>query len=451
VKAQMWCRAIVRIFFWVAICACPISLARERDPLRAVARDKITGVSMGSHQHPPYDYRPFEEFILGKGETTLNSSDVAVAVAGHDGMVAPQNASGSFELKDSRLEARFFSHFDTVLYTDSVTTELIVPNRRQGKLPTRLCCGEANKSLGSSIIGAQYKREHVLDQFLNHFPGRKWYVLTEEDVWWSGRRLLSLLSAVDRAVAKEAIKRGVGIDEVPTFVAGGPDGSVDGPFFIFNRALLAQLAGAEGSSKAKGLGPCRHALVQCKKNPQFREENKKMCRLTERDAKFIKKGKDDAMYNWGHLISFCTHYFRKHQEDMANDVILKFWSIDYIQRQWDALPNFMQNGNTWGDSETLSDGFLAHISDIYKCCGKCKKIQITTEEQAKYVLQQSLRALVCWHHATPSDVKFLDDLARRDDDATNRAISTMLKWSLENHGCNWRGLKNSQHRQRNRQ
>ena len=51
----------------------------------------------------------------------------------------------------------------------------------------------------------------------------------------------SLYSTV-RDELKEAHKRGGGQDEVPTFVSGGPDGSVDGPFFIFNRALLAQLA-----------------------------------------------------------------------------------------------------------------------------------------------------------------------------------------------------------------
>ena len=93
-------------------------------------KDKISGVSMGSHQHPPYDYRPFEEFILGVGETTLNHSDVAVAVAGHDKMLEGQG-DGTYTLKDSRLESRFFSHFDTVLYTDSVATELRVPKRRQ--------------------------------------------------------------------------------------------------------------------------------------------------------------------------------------------------------------------------------------------------------------------------------------------------------------------------------
>lgn len=413
-------------------------------------RDKITGSTMGSHQHPPYDYRPFEEFILGLGNTTVQHSEVAVAVAGHDGMIEWQAGTGQYILKDRRLEARFFSHFDTVLFTDSLEADIEMPRRRQGPLFARLCCGKANTTLGRSIISAQYKREHILRKFLDFFPDRKWYVLTEEDVWWSGQRLLALLSSVERAVLKESRKKGVGEDTIPTFISGGPDGSVDGPFFIFNRALLRQLAGVEGTNKTKGLGPCRHALVQCINSPRFREANRKMCRLVERDHKFIKaangKSQEQAMYNWGHLISFCTTYYRRHQEDMVNDVILKFWSIDYIQRTWDALPNFMQNGNSWKDAEAVEDGFFGNVGDIYRCCGRCTRRKITTEKEAQYVLQQALRALVCWHHATQQDVDFLEALSRKEDDALAKARDLILRSATHDHGCSWRGLKNSQHR-----
>ena len=153
-------------------------------------------------------------------------------------------------------------------------------HRTNGPMRARMCCGEANKTLGRTISGAQYKREHVLPRFLAQFPARKWYVITEEDVWWSGPRLLALLSAADRAVAKEAAKRGVEPSQVPALVSGGPDGSIDGPFLIVNRLLLAQLAGAEpgasSSPRTRGLSHCRHALLRCITSRSFRKKNQRM-------------------------------------------------------------------------------------------------------------------------------------------------------------------------------
>ena len=99
---------------------------------------------------------------------------------------------------------------------------------------------------------------------------RKWFVLTEEDSWWSGSRLLALLSNVERAVKKESRVRNMRDDELPSFVSGGPAGSIDGPFVIMNRALIRQLAGIDGvEGRTKGLGPCRHALIKCNTDPSF--------------------------------------------------------------------------------------------------------------------------------------------------------------------------------------
>jgi hypothetical protein len=382
--------------------------------------DKLTGSTMASHQQPPFNYRPFEDLMWrsSRNYTTVRSSDVAVAVSGHDGMLEWRQDSSTWVLSDERLSQRFFSRFDTILYTDSIDAELTVQGRHKGPIPARMCCGEANRTLGRSIVLAQYKREHVLGRFFAQFPHRRWYIVTEEDVWWSGNRLLALLSSVDRALSKEAARRGVAVDAVPALVGGGPDGGIDGPFLVLNRVLLAQLAGAEqgASSKTRGLSPCRDALLQCIASYNFQRKHVEMCRFVKRDHKFAKgatatataAAARGATYNWGHIIAFCTTHFRNHLPEEKDNRVLKFVSMDFLEPTW-GLPNFVQNGNSWSSARSLKEGYLTQIHEIYRCCLRCeRRVVIAAEDEARYALTQALRALVSWHHATSDDVSFLD-------------------------------------------
>ena len=102
--------------------------------------DKLTGSTMASHQQPPFNYRPFEDLMWrsSRNYTTVRSSDVAVAVSGHDGMLEWRQDSSTWVLSDERLSQRFFSRFDTILYTDSIDAELTVQGRHKGPIPARL-------------------------------------------------------------------------------------------------------------------------------------------------------------------------------------------------------------------------------------------------------------------------------------------------------------------------
>lgn len=421
-------------------------------------RDKISGVSMGPHQHPPYNYRPFEELSLGIGEVILNRTDVAVAVAGHDGMVTLDTADegSKYILKDNRLTSRFFKRFDTIIYTDSIETNVQVEGRHN-PMQVRMCCGIANKTLGKTIVGAQYKREHILRDFYLQFPMRKWFVLTEEDSWWSGSRLLALLSNVERAVKKESRVRNMRDDELPSFVSGGPAGSIDGPFVIMNRALIRQLAGIDGvEGRTKGLGPCRHALIKCNTDPSFAKTNHN-CYWAARDHKFAKGSKDDggkdgnAMYNWGHLISFCIVHHRKTfnrqigrdgkpgryilADDIANERVLFFIADDRMWNAHDSLPSFVQNGNRWRDAKSLAESYFAEINEIYKCCIHCKQTELDTDEKAEYALKHAMRNLVSWHHAKMSDIEWLDELAVGEERAIQRAVEVIRNRVQRKHSC----------------
>ena len=426
-------------------------------------RDKITGCSMGPHQHPPYNHRPFEELSLGLGDVVLNRTDIAVAVAGHDGMVAPEtshNSSYQYRLNDDRLTARFFRRYDTIVYTDSIQTMVHPPNRHH-PMAVRLCCGEANKTLGKTIVGAQYKREHILRDFYSQFPDRKWFILTEEDGWWSGPQLLALLSNVDRAVVKESHVRGLDPEELPAFISGGPPGSIDGPFVIMNRALIMQLAGAAGvEGRTKGLGPCRHALIKCNTDPEFAKNNH-ICYWAARDHKFAKGSKDDggkdgnAMYNWGHLMSFCIVHFRKTfyrgapgkdgkpgryilDDDKANERVLAFIADDRMWNAHDSLPSFVQNGNRWVDAKPLAWSYFSEINEIYKCCIHCRKTELHDYDKAEYALKRALRNLVSWHHAKMPDIEWLDAIAAGDGMAIERAVHAIQAGAKRGYSCRHR-------------
>jgi|MDSY01.2.fsa_nt_gb hypothetical protein len=427
--------------------------------LKAPRIDKITGVSMGAHQHPPYNHRPFEELSLGLGEVILNRTDIAIAVAGHDGMVAAEvpGSKHAYRLNDERLTARFFRKYDTIVYTDSIET-MVHPTGFHAPMPVRLCCGEANKTLGKTIVGAQYKREHILRDFYLQFPDRKWFVLTEEDGWWSGSQLLALLSNVDRAVVKEAKVREKPVDELPAFVSGGPAGSIDGPFMLMNRALIRELAGEAGvEGRTKGLGPCRHALIQCNMDPQFAKENH-ICYWAARDHKFAKGSRDDggkqgnAMYNWGHLMSFCVVHYRKTfnrgpptregkpgryilAEDEANERVLSFIADDRMWNAHDSLPAFVQNGNRWVDAKPLAWSFFSEIAEIYKCCIHCKRTELHEYAKAEYALKHAMRNLVSWHHAKMPDIEWLDAVAAGNAEAIDRAVKAIQAGAQRNYNC----------------
>ena len=363
----------------------------------------------------------------------MNRTDIAIAVAGHDGMVAAEvpGSKHAYRLNDERLTARFFRKYDTIVYTDSIET-VVHPTGFHAPMPVRLCCGEANKTLGKTIVGAQYKREHILRDFYLQFPDRKWFVLTEEDGWWSGSQLLALLSNVDRAVVKEAKVREKPVDELPAFVSGGPAGSIDGPFMLMNRALIRELAGeAESRAEPRAWDCAATPSFSATWTPSSRRRTtsatgQRATTSSPREAGTTEGSRATRCTTGGTSCrsASCTTGRRSTagpRRARANPAAT-FWrrtrptneccrSLRTTRNAHDSLPAFVQNGNRWVDAKPLAWSFFSEIAEIYKCCIHCKRTELHEYAKAEYALKHAMRNLVSWHHAKMPDIEWLDAVA----------------------------------------
>jgi hypothetical protein len=81
-----------------------------------------------------------------------------------------------------------------IVYTDSIT------DPEQQLVP---CCvgeGDAGAKLGENIQTAQRKLEHTFKDFFTRFPGKDFYVYSDDDVYWSVEGLSTQLSLIKRTV-----------------------------------------------------------------------------------------------------------------------------------------------------------------------------------------------------------------------------------------------------------
>ena len=233
--------------------------------------------------------------------------------------------------------------------------------------------------------------------------------------WWSPDSLGRLLTGADEAIKEEARWRRVLPDRVPAFLGGGAPQVYDGPFFIFNRKLLEELVGVPGSDPQLSLDSCRHRLCQCLSNNSqsgSSNESNSECEVARKHHKrFAKPG---AMYNWGHLVSYCTYPRRQS--------LLLMVSADFLHKGYDSTPAFVQNGNTWADAKSLVEGWLNWLPQVYMSCIVCDQVTSWQDEYYPIVLRESFRTLVTWHHSNFEDALWLERIAQGDENSTAEAI-----------------------------
>mmetsp|Transcript_56100 Transcript_56100/g.125242 ORF Transcript_56100/g.125242 Transcript_56100/m.125242 type:complete len:374 (-) Transcript_56100:224-1345(-) len=284
------------------------------------------------------------------------------------------------------------------------------------------CCRGVDYS--GSIGSAQRMREHTWPLMASQFPKARWYVSTEDDVWWNVSGLHMLLQNITCSSRERAAIRGRvhPEEDVTPFefqVAGGCGGSrsrylslassvalvgggsaglgpvrVNGPFVVMTRSLLALFA------NQSVLSGCRQALVQALRNGDLS--------LVDASATVY----PGAEYNSDHLISYCalTYFPRALRLPVVSYVDHAEWQTGgYVYaRSGDKLvsmakrkrPNrppryFYQNGHPSWRSVRAAKLYHTHPGLLRE-------------------------RIVAFHHAQLEDIRFLNEL-----NAHQRAMTSL--------------------------
>jgi len=239
-------------------------------------------------------------------------------------------------------------------------------------VPVTPCCGGMDYS--ANIADAQKMREHTWPLMLEQFPAEtRWFVSTEDDVWWDVRRLCRVID--------ESVRR-LGASESEPIVIGG--GATDrqiiyGPYVIVNRPLLLLF------SNARLLDRCRLELTS---HNAFHD--------------YVYPG---AQYNLDHLISYCVFKcFPRLTGRTIHAYVKQSWPMKSGKRP----EHFYHNGGAW-QSSVRASCFLRSIAEFHP------------DEE-----------VVAVHHTTIDDMDFLQqDLPLRNASHLNPAFAAYYRDHLK--------------------